>query len=371
MKHIFYLAFLLISFQLSAQTIIVDARTKDTTIITTKDTVVTKSVVTTTSSTIKLNVVTFKPYKDPGTTPVPVPTGKYLTLPVSNKIELVGKSNVIIENLRFENVAGTAIILTRCTNVTIRGNFFNKATEEAISAENCTGVLVEKNLFNGVASGVYALGGSNVRVINNQNMNPHVRPQGGRGNLAQFDGVTNGEVSNNVSVAWPGENNTEDHISLFRSSGVQVKNNTLVGGGTSASGSGIMTGDYGGSNQTIENNILLSTGSVGIGVAGGSNITVRANKIFGERTPVSNNPLYVWAQQGAPCSNNTVVENFVTWVDKNGNRNGGWNAGNCPGTNYNESLNKPITLAELGLPSDWNLLINFITPAEVLKIRGK
>lgn len=362
-KFILGLIFLVSLSQVFGQVIIVEERTRDTLVLTTK------TIQPTPYQTVE---IVRKPYKQPTTPPDPPPTSSaYQTLPVSNPINYRGRSNVVIENLRFTDVEGTAIILTDCSNVTIRNCFFNKATEEAISAERCTNVLAEKNLFNGVASGMYALGGSNIRVINNQNINSHVRTKGGRGNLAQFDGVTGGAVENNRSVGWPNENKFEDHVSLFKSTGVSVKNNILVGGGPSESGSGIMTGDFGGGNHVISDNILLSTGSVGIGIAGGSNITVTNNKIFGQQTDVSNNPLYVWAQRQAPCGNNTVKLNFVQWIGKDGKPNRGWNAGNCPGTVYDPNENKPLALSDLGLPSDWNQIINFIKPEDVAKIRGK
>lgn len=358
----FTLLFLLIAatLWLHGQTIIVDQQTKDTIIITPK------------TQTFTTNDVVVKKYKLPTTTPPAA--SKYLSLPVSNKIDYSGRSNVVIENLRFENVTGRAITLTNCTNVIIRNCFFNKATEEAISAENCTNVLAEKNLFNGVATAYYALGGSQHKVIGNQNVNSHVRTQGGRGNLVQFNAVSGSTLStniieNNVSVGFPGQNQFEDHISVFQSSGVTVRGNILVGGGSSDSGSGIMMGDYGGSNQLAENNTLLSTGSVGMGIAGGSGITIRNNKIFGQRTAVSNNPLYLWAQQGASCSNNTITGNRVNWTNKEGALNPGWNAGNCSASTYVAATDPTLTVTTLGIPSDWGALINFITLQELAQIR--
>ncbi len=363
MKYILTLISFFLVLAVQAQTIIVDQQTKDTVTIGSKDTTIT--------NVIKIKTVTVKKYKEPTSPPIPVPAG-YLSLPVSNPIDYSGRSNVVIENLRFENATLRAITLTGCTNITIRNCFFNKATEEAISAENCTGILVEKNLFNGVATAFYGLGGSNHRVLNNQNINSHTRTQGGRGNLVQLNGVGGTNlIESNVSVGFPGENQFEDHISLFNSSGVTVRGNKLVGGGPSDSGSGIMAGDYGGSNQVVENNILLSTGNAGIGVAGGSGINVRNNKIYGERTAVSNNPLYMWAQQGASCSGNSITGNFVNWTTKDGTKNNGWNAGNCSSSTYDPNLNQTISRDALGIPTDWNLLITFITPTEVLKIRGK
>ena len=48
----------------------------------------------------------------------------------------------------------------------------------------------------------------------------------------------------------------------------------------------------GGSGQVIEDNILVNPGQYGIGIAGGANMIVRRNKIFGEVLPWANVGLY-------------------------------------------------------------------------------
>lgn len=300
--------------------------------------------------------------------PVPVPGGKYLTLPVSAKKDISGQSNLVIENLRFEKIDGNAIRAGGCNNITIRNCFFNGSTLEAVDLENSSNVTVENCLFARVITGVYALNCQNIKVNNNQAVNVTRNAGGGRGQLAQFNSVhgTSNEIINNRSQAWPGEGNgPEDHISLYKSSNVVVRGNILVGGGPSDSGSGIMTGDNGGDNQLVENNTILNTGNAGIGVASGTNIRVLNNKIYSIQTSVSNNPLYVWNQSATPCGNITVQGNFVNWTDKGGGKNNGWNGGGCDSP-YNPAENKTITLAEMGVPSH---LITFVTEAELLTIR--
>ena len=361
MKKIFALIFfssgLLLQNECEGQSVIVDQSTKDTLIITSK------------TISITTNDIVRKPFI---ITPIPPVPGvsDYLKLPVSNAKVISGQSNIIIENLRFESTTGTPIIrIANSNNITIRNCFFNKGTNEAIDIENSTNVVIEKNLINGVTTGVYALNSQNIKVINNQCINVRQRSGGGRGQLVQFNSVggTGNEIINNRSEAFPGESNTEDHISLYKSSNVTVRGNMFRGGGPSTSGSGVMSGDNGGDNQLIENNLLLNTGNAGIGVAGGNNIRVLNNKIYSIRTPVSNNPLYVWAQAGAACSNITVTLNLVNWTNAAGAINKGWNAGNC-GSSYNPDNNGSLTLEQLGMPVH---LINFITPAELLLIRGK
>jgi parallel beta-helix repeat protein len=310
------------------------------------------------------------------TTPTPTPTTpsgtvKFLSLPSSGAKNISGQSNVVIENLRFENISGNPLYIKGSNNITIRNCFFNKATMEAIVIENSSNVKVENCLFNGVTTGVYALGSQSIKVDNNQFVNVRQRSGGGRGQFVQFNGVSGAgnSVSNNKGENFLGESDPEDLISLFKSSGtasspIAVRNNMFRGGGPSASGGGIMSGDYGGSYQIVENNTLLDPGQYGIAAAGGSNISLLNNKIFAKQQPFTNNPLYVWAQQGASCSNITVKGNRVTWTDKSGSKNNGWNAGNCGGTSFEYPA--AISLSEMNVPSH---LITMITPTELSQIR--
>ena len=125
-----------------------------------------------------------------------------------------------------------------------------------------------------------------------------------------------------------------------------------------------MTGDYGGSYIIVDNNTLVDPGQYGIAIAGGNNITIINNKIYGKRQPFTNNPLYVWGQLGVACSNINVKGNRANWTDRNGYNNMGWNAGNCTSTLF--EFASPITLEEMNVPAH---LITKITPAELLEIR--
>jgi len=311
------------------------------------------------------------PAPTPTPIPTPTPTGNYLSLAKSSAKTISGQSNVVIENLQFENIDGRSLYINGSKNITIRNCFFNKATAEAISIENSSTITIENCLFNGVITGVYALSSETIKVRNNQFVNVRKLTVGGRGQFVQFNGVTGAgnAIENNKGENFLGESNPEDLISLYRSSGtasspISVRNNIFRGGGPSASGGGIMTGDYGGSYQIVENNTLLDPGQYGIAAAGGSNITLINNKIFAKQQPFTNNPLYVWAQEGASCSNINVKGNRVNWLDKSGTKNNGWNAGNCNGTSFESPTT--ITLAEMAVPAH---LITMITPAELLQIR--
>lgn len=311
----------------------------------------------------------------PPTDPVP-PTGssKYLALTTVKTTEYLAKSNEVIENIDFRNVPGNAIRIANVTNVEVRNCYFNKSGEEAIEIENASNVNIHDNLFRYATSGVYALNAQTIKVNNNEFINVRQRSGGGRGQFVQFNNVTGpgNQVNDNRGENFPGESDPEDLVSMFRSSGtatspIEVKRNVFRGGGPSASGGGIMMGDYGGAYQVAEGNKLLDPGQYGMAIAGGNNISIVNNMIYARQQPFTNNPLYMWAQQGAACGNNIVRGNIVYWIDKNGTFNGGWDAGNCAGSSF-EYPAKNLTLAMLGFNFTTHIL-KFVNAAEEITIR--
>ncbi len=306
------------------------------------------------------------------TTLTPPPPSPILTLTSSGAKTITSQSNVIIENLKFENITGVAINIFSSNNITIRNCLINRATLEAISIENSNNIIIENCLIIGAEAGVYVLKSQVIKVRNNQFVNMRMRPNESRGQFVQFNEVTGSGniIENNKGENFAGESNPEDLISLYKSSGLStsvltVRNNMFRGGGPSASGSGIVAGDNGGNHVLVDNNTLLDPGQAGIAVAGGRNITISNNKIYARQQPWTNNPLYVWNQSATTCSNITVKTNRVNWTDKNGNINNGWNAGNCSNTSW--AYPTTITLAEMNVPAH---LITFVTEAELLQLRG-
>lgn len=305
--------------------------------------------------------------------PAVPPTG-YLNLPASGPLDLSGRSNLIIEGMSFKNITGVAIKLYGgANNITIRNCLFDGATGVIIELENATNITVENCILANGWSGVYALGSTGIKVINNQFVNMRIRRKSdgsfnGLGNFMQFNSCSDIQVLNNKGENFP-EADPEDMISFFQSSNGLVKGNIFRGNPTSTwstSGGGIIAGDYGGRNVTLEDNTLMTPGNYGMAIAGGDNMKVLNNKIFSARNAISNNPLYVWAQQGAACSNITVTGNRVSWIDKNGSVNNGWNAGNCSNTIFQSPTS--ITIAEMNVPAH---LIDKVTPTELLTIRQK
>jgi len=181
----------------------------------------------------------------------------------------------------------------------------------------CVGAIGTDN-----GKAIYALNADRVTITANSFV------EAGR-NAVQFDKVQTGLIANNV-VRYPqGTTNAEDLISVYASHDVEVAFNDLSGGGPSNSGSCLMLGDAGGSDQYVHDNICIYPGQVGIGVAGGTFITVVDNVVKSQSYPWSNVGIYVWNQYATPCHDVTVSGNTIEWFNSSGQRNDFWNGGGC------------------------------------------
>jgi hypothetical protein len=161
-----------------------------------------------------------------------------------------------------------------------------------------------------------------------------------KGQSVQFNTVSGGNclIYHNVTMNDNAIANPEDNINIYQSNGIPgspiLIDSNYIQGGHSTNGSGIMLGDgsLGGSYITATNNILLNPGQVGIGVAGGSFISVLNNQLYGKQFPFSNVGMYTWNQSTLPCDNITVSGNSVCFVDKLNIQSEFWN-----GSKYNGS----------------------------------
>jgi len=129
---------------------------------------------------------------------------------------------------------------------------------------------------------------------------------------------------------------------------IRVVGNWIRGGGPSNSGGGIMTGDQGGSNILVQDNILVDPGQYGITIASGKNISIKNNKIYGKQQAFSNIGLSAYKQYPIDCSSDTIMNNEVNFTHNNGQLNNLLNNGGCGdvygwSTNvYNKNLNSSI-----------------------------
>lgn len=219
----------------------------------------------------------------------------------------------------------------------IYNSFIHDSTHNAVNLDECDDVVVQGNRIERVATGVYAHRSTAVQVVGNLCID--VQGPMPRGQLTQFDKVTgpNNLILGNFAINYHGQATPEDMINLYQSTGtaespIRVENNTLFGDpqrgsqGLSDSGSGIMLGDGGGRHQLCTGNTLLNPGQVGIGVAGGGDIAVTHNLVYGEKSDVANVGIYTWNQyKDQPTGDVLVADNRVAWVNAQGRNNSYWN----------------------------------------------
>ena len=276
----------------------------------------------------------------------------------SSPIALDGVSNQTISGLKITNPGGHCIKLSNCSNITIQNCKLGPSKGEGVFLSNCTNITVTNCSMESVESGVVADVGTGIKVTNNDVKN--VQGPMPRGQMVQFGNVTGSgnSISYNVVENILGQSHPEDEISLYMSNGtaqdpIQVIGNWIRGGGPSTSGGGIMTGDMGGSNVLVQDNILVNPGQYGITISSGTNITIKNNKIFSDKLAFSNIGLSAYKQYAIETSGNTIMNNQVNYTNKDGVLNNMWNAGNCGvisgwDTNtYDPNLNSSILPAKI------------------------
>ncbi len=317
-------------------------------------------------------------YKEVTTKIIPA-ASFYIGLPKSDTLVLSGQSNRVIENIRISNAVGVAAQLTNCSNITFKNCFFDGSAAEAITLYGCKNIIIEKCLFARATCGVYASTSQTVVVRNNYFVNMRRRSDLSRGQFVQFNTVigAGNVVEKNKGENFFGESDPEDQISMFKSSGtstspIYIIDNMFRGGGPSLSGGGIVGGDHGGDNISIENNQLVDPGNYGAAIAGGNNNVLNNNRVFSVFHTWNNAGVIIWAQgdnSGVPvtCSNATYTNNHINWPYKYGGQNNYFNGKNCgtvkdSGNIYNESF-------AVMMPDFPKNLIDCVSEKELLSIR--
>lgn len=242
-----------------------------------------------------------------GLDPIQPSVAEIADLKRSGPVMISGQTNVVYDGYHFSG-SGRCMDIRNSTNVTIRNSLFEDC-EAGIYASSSTNVVIEDNLFR----------------------------NSGR-NFVQFERVTRGRITGNTGSNVLGGSNAEDFISMYMSNGtpsdpILIANNRLSNGGPSRSGSGIALGDNGGSWQIARNNTLINTGQIGIGVAGGSNMTVENNRIYSDQLEWSNVGIVAWVWGGAKhpsdCKAVDIRNNQVDWTNSAGVQNPFWENGSC------------------------------------------
>jgi hypothetical protein len=254
-------------------------------------------------------------------------------------IALYDCENVTISCCEIGPVEKHAIYAGGCKGLKIVNCWLHDAKGNGLEAYKCADVLVQGNRMERVSTGVYALESTRVQVVGN-----YVEDVQGpmpRGQLVQFNKVK-GEgnaVSQNYGVNYADRSRPEDMINMFQSEGTEkspilIEKNYLVGDpekgseNKSKAGSGIMLGDGGGRHQLCRNNVLVGSGQVGIGVCGGSSITVEKNILYGNASNVANVAIYVWNMYKTPDAADIVVRgNLGAWKNAKGGDSSFWQGG--------------------------------------------
>lgn len=235
---------------------------------------------------------------------------------------IVAVSNQVIENKHITNPTGPCIrIPAGVTNVIIRNNEIGPCGQN-VNTNNMEGVqimgsnvTIQRNVIHDASACVTAFGGSGAAhpLVVDRNLCYNIAgPMGGasggyQGNFVQFSQLRTGtgqsKVTCNVvdgrigiarvprSPIREGETLTADHISMYNTLGtasnpVEIAYNRIRGiasGGTE-SGSGMQLGDgvNGGANPEsgwywVHHNTVVQVNGVGIGIAGGHDITIENN----------------------------------------------------------------------------------------------
>lgn len=248
----------------------------------------------------------------------------------TSQLSISGQSNVTIDGATFTTESGHCIHIIDSTNIAITNSTFSTCSLDGIFITGASSnITITGNSIEDARSGVVAAPSSGTGYVFSNNRCKNIRGPISRGQCVQFNGVngTGNRVENNYSIAFHGSGrNPEDHISIYNSGGTVadpliVRGNYIEGGGPTTklmtSGCGIVVGDNGGSYIQVTQNVLVNPGQCGLGVAGGSFITVDSNTIYSRRTPFSNVGLVAYASTAA-CDNITVTNNRVYWWSRAG-----------------------------------------------------
>jgi hypothetical protein len=215
-----------------------------------------------------------------------------------------------------------------CDRTIVEKSTFRRMSSVALTVDGCRNVTIRNNGFNTTVGGIFAINARNVRVTGNRFKNIGNGTIGsGKSNYVQFNNVTGGYIARNRGLGG----NTEDMISIYKSSGTSASNplvierNRLQGTNwTRGSGTGIIVGDGGGGNYVIvRRNSLLNPGKVGIQLINGRGIRVYRNTLYAApRSPLPSANVGMSSWDGNPSAQ--VFDNRVYWRRNDRSENPYW-----------------------------------------------
>lgn len=275
-----------------------------------RDTVFTKALIPGTLDTLRSRTITTTTTTVAAVT-IPVDTIRYVNTgggmvtiggTTSNPINCSSNTTYQYLTINMSGKTGTAVTISGKTNVHIHRLKILNAPSYAIFILNSTNITIDSCFMNGVAAGVVASGGSNIKVNNNQ-----VKNCNGNGTLwtfghpFQFIGVGGtgntinyNRIENIAGVAV----NPHDGISTYKcfpTDTLFIIGNMMRGGqralqpdGKSGGACFITIADVTGSNQVARGNIGVNVGYAGIQCIGsGTNVKIDHNSLYSAVTPIS------------------------------------------------------------------------------------
>lgn len=248
---------------------------------------------------------------------------------------------VVIESARIENLQGGYLI--RCqgaVSLTVRHTVFEGALGgRAIYTEGFKSLEVMRSDFNrtGGIDLRWPVAGATVKIHRNRCLNTSMAPPAGLRQFLQFNDVktvAQALVEWNEIVNEYGKSGVEDAISVFKTNNVLVRNNYIEGGypahySQEYSGTGIMLGDYGGSNNTAEANIVVGNTNLGISIVAGQNNKILSNIVISDGKLPDGTPL-AGANNGIVCYDNGTGGGAFGGHTVSGNKVGAMHSGNPP-----------------------------------------
>lgn len=277
------------------------------------------------------------------------PVGPTITV-FTDSGPVIAVSGQTISGLHVTNPNGPCITVHTASNVTIADNLIGPCGPDTqgvgIDVYASDHLLVLHNAFSDVASGMYVVDAAAGNITFDHNLAQKVRGPFPRGQMVQLNNVSGAGVRITCNVSDQaiggylrddgGYLGPEDHINLYMSNGdpaspIEVAYNKLRGGG-SHTGGGTVLGDSAGSNESSHDNIIISTGQYGGGIAGGSGMRLENNRIYGAQSPWATGAgVEIEAFGGVSCTGPVVQGNRVNYTDASGALNGYWSDGNCSG----------------------------------------
>lgn len=239
--------------------------------------------------------------------------------------------NIVIKDCLFSDLHW-AIFASNCANITVHSCRFENVGQGA-RFSNCQGVVFDHNEALNVGSLPLWDGWWATNMVQ----------------LSHCTGANNSVSGNLCDIQVGSGDHLEDIINFYNSGGTAAspalcQNNELRGGASSTKGGGIILGDmpstaeFGerGHHITASDNVLVNTQSAGIGIAGGTGMSVQNNRVVLE-TSHSNKlgsgigiGIYAFNySDSASCSNHIVSGNHVNAYKGSGVANHWWAGESC------------------------------------------